>query len=297
MQFAASRPDVVRSVCQRWLLKYWTRLRGFKPMPAWKDLPVEDLSRQLDTLMFLDVVANGAEPRFRIRFLGKRIAQSYGGDFTGRFLDEAIPPAWRDNAMKTYQQGRHGTARRSTTWSILATATARSCTWSGCCCRSPANGAIAPTGVLASIETLEHRRQVRAARARQLAACGSPVAAPFGGPAVRSLSQARRVALVVVTSQLSAPPWCSKCRTAAHEAGDRAGAILRVAMLAKLERLRRQLHHAAGAGLDALEVRRGLRQHALHEEAAGDELGLEAIGAVAGSASFSCAALTISAHM
>jgi hypothetical protein len=102
MQFAASRPDAVRSVSQRWLLKEWTRLRGFKPMPLWKDVPVDELSPQLDTLMFLDVVANGAAPRFLIRFLGERIAQSYGDDFCGRFLDEAIPPAWRDNAMKTY---------------------------------------------------------------------------------------------------------------------------------------------------------------------------------------------------
>ena len=102
MQFAASRPDVVRSVSQRWLLKEWTRLRGSKPMPLWKDVPVEDLSQQLDTLMFLDVVANGSGPRFLIRFLGTRIAQSYGEDFSGRFLDEAIPPAWRENAMKTY---------------------------------------------------------------------------------------------------------------------------------------------------------------------------------------------------
>ena len=102
MEFAASRPDVVRSVSQRWLLKYWTELRGFKPMPLWKDVPVEDLTPQLDTLMFLDVVANGAGPRFLIRFLGQRIAQSYGADFCGRFLDEAIPPAWRDNAMRTY---------------------------------------------------------------------------------------------------------------------------------------------------------------------------------------------------
>jgi hypothetical protein len=91
-------------VCQRWLLKCWAHLRRQRTVPAWADLPVEDLSRQLDTLMFLDVEENGAEPRFRIRFLGKRVALSYGGDFTGRCLDEAIPPAWRDNAMITYRK-------------------------------------------------------------------------------------------------------------------------------------------------------------------------------------------------
>jgi hypothetical protein len=118
MEFAASRPDVVRSVSQRWLLKYWTRLRGFKPMPLWKDVPVEELTPQLDTLMFLDVVANGAGPRFLIRFLGQRIAQSYGADFCGRFLDEAIPPAWRDNAMQTYCQA---VARRLPVYNVVDT--------------------------------------------------------------------------------------------------------------------------------------------------------------------------------
>jgi hypothetical protein len=104
MQFITSRPDAVRSVCQRWLLKCWTHLRRRRAVPAWADLPLGDLSNQLDTLIFLDVVQNGAAPRFRIRFLGKRVALSYGGDFTGRFLDEAIPPAWRDNAMITYRK-------------------------------------------------------------------------------------------------------------------------------------------------------------------------------------------------
>jgi hypothetical protein len=110
MQFITSRPDAVHSVCQRWLLKCWTHLRRHRTVPAWNDLPVEDLSPQLDTLMFLDLVENETPPRFRIRFLGKRVALSYGGDFCGRFLDEAIPPAWRDNAMLTYRQAI--TARR-----------------------------------------------------------------------------------------------------------------------------------------------------------------------------------------
>jgi hypothetical protein len=104
MRFIKSRPDAVHSVCQRWLLKCWTHLRGHQAVPSWQRLPLEDLARQLDTLMFLDVVENGAHPRFRIRFLGKRVALSYGGDFSGRFLDEAIPPAWRDNAMITYRK-------------------------------------------------------------------------------------------------------------------------------------------------------------------------------------------------
>ena len=39
------------------------------------------------------------------------------------------------------------------------------------------------------------------------------------------------------------------------------------------ERFRRQFHDRGAAGLDAREMGRGLRQHPLHEEAAGHELG------------------------
>jgi hypothetical protein len=52
--------------------------------------------------MSLDVVDDGEAPRFRIASLGKRVTTGYGGDFTGRFLDEAIPPIWRANAIQTY---------------------------------------------------------------------------------------------------------------------------------------------------------------------------------------------------
>lgn len=104
MEFRSARPDVVWAVSQRWLLTCWDHVRASRPLPAWKDVPLDDLSRQLDTLMFLDAVADAGETRFCIRFLGRRLAESYGGDFTGRYLDEAIPPAWRENAMRTYRQ-------------------------------------------------------------------------------------------------------------------------------------------------------------------------------------------------
>ena len=45
----------------------------------------------------------------------------------------------------------------------------------------------------------------------------------------------------------------------------------------RLERLVGQFHHAGRARLDAGEVRRRFRQHALHEEARGDELGAHAL--------------------
>jgi hypothetical protein len=104
MQFQSARPDVVRSISQRWLLTSWNGIRGPHSLPTWKNLPAETLDGMAETLMFCDVVQNGEGIRFLIRHIGARIAQSYGGDFRGCYLDEALPPAWRDNALTTYRK-------------------------------------------------------------------------------------------------------------------------------------------------------------------------------------------------
>jgi hypothetical protein len=104
MQFQSARPDVVQAVNQRWLLKRWNELRNGAALPLWRDLPFEDLKRIEDTLMFCDVVADAGDQRFLIRDLGTRLAPAYGGDFRGRYLDEALPEIWRENALKTYRK-------------------------------------------------------------------------------------------------------------------------------------------------------------------------------------------------
>jgi hypothetical protein len=104
MQFRTAGPDIVWSPRQHRLLTCWAGLRAQQAVPAWSALPADDLAQQLDTLMFVDAVMDGADLRFRIRFLGSGIAASYGADYTGRFLDEAIPPAWRENALCTYRE-------------------------------------------------------------------------------------------------------------------------------------------------------------------------------------------------
>lgn len=103
LQFRTAGADIVWSATQRALLRMWADLRGRKSLPSWDDLAADELSGQRDTLMLLDAVDDDGALRFHIGTLGSRIAKGYGGDFTGRFLDEAIPPAWRDNAMQTYR--------------------------------------------------------------------------------------------------------------------------------------------------------------------------------------------------
>ena len=104
MQFMNVGPDVVQSANQRWLLNHWQRVRNGNPLPSWQDFPVDDLNRQLETLMVCDLVPDADGGRFFIQSLGKRIALSYGGDFQGRYLDEALPAIWRNNALITYRK-------------------------------------------------------------------------------------------------------------------------------------------------------------------------------------------------
>ena len=45
MNFVSSRPDVVRSSNQRWLLSYWERPRG--ALPTWEGFEAEEIERLL----------------------------------------------------------------------------------------------------------------------------------------------------------------------------------------------------------------------------------------------------------
>jgi len=102
MHFTPSRPEVVRSINQRWLLSYWNRQRGDALLPIWQGLDAEELARISDTLTFQDVVATDSGPRFLIRFHGARIGEAYGANCQGKYLDEILPEAFRQPALATY---------------------------------------------------------------------------------------------------------------------------------------------------------------------------------------------------
>jgi hypothetical protein len=102
MNFLETGPEVVQSINQRWLLNQWKHLRNGHAVPIWKHLPIDDLKRMQETVMFCELVPDSNGGRFLIRYLGERIAMSYGGDFQGWYLDEALPQTWRENALATY---------------------------------------------------------------------------------------------------------------------------------------------------------------------------------------------------
>ncbi len=105
MQFSVARPDIVRAINQRWLLKFWERHLGAHRLPQWQAVDAEDLTRMVDNLSFLDVLSVDNGLRFQIRFHGALIGRVYGSaDCRGVFLHESKPEPARAQALAPYRQ-------------------------------------------------------------------------------------------------------------------------------------------------------------------------------------------------
>jgi hypothetical protein len=105
MQFSVGRPDIVRAINHRWLLKFWTRSLGPHKLPQWQSVETENLTSISASLSFLDVTGGNGSARFMIRFHGATIAQVYGAtDCRGKYLDEVIPAARHAEGLAPYHQ-------------------------------------------------------------------------------------------------------------------------------------------------------------------------------------------------
>jgi len=106
MQFDYARPDIVRAVNQRWLLKFWTQNLAGQRVPQWQNLDVERLSGFQENLSFLDVVRDAAGGmRFLIRFHGQTIRRAYASpDGRGRYLDEVLTPQICPTGSSPYEK-------------------------------------------------------------------------------------------------------------------------------------------------------------------------------------------------
>lgn len=103
MEFAPARPDIIRAINQRWLLKFWAQHLDGTRVPRWQAVKPDDLASLADHLTLFDVTG-GAQPRFLIRFHGRLIAPVYGaGDCRGHYLDEFMRPERHDEALAPYR--------------------------------------------------------------------------------------------------------------------------------------------------------------------------------------------------
>lgn len=103
MDFVISRPDVVRSPTQRWLLKFWIRHCDGSPVPRWQTVDPKELSRASDHLGLLDVRPGDQGPRFFVRYSGAAINTANGFDSRGQHLDEVIHPQHREQGLGSYR--------------------------------------------------------------------------------------------------------------------------------------------------------------------------------------------------
>lgn len=93
MSFPVARPDVIRAINQRWLLKFWKRHLGEQRVPQWQAIEPQRLNAMSAHMSFLDVIGSGDGVRFQARFHGAAIAKICGlDDYRGRYLDEIMPP-------------------------------------------------------------------------------------------------------------------------------------------------------------------------------------------------------------
>jgi hypothetical protein len=105
MEFTQSGPDIIRSEQQRWLLNHWASLRAHAPLPLWRGLNDAEIKVPFDNLALSDVVGEYDNARFKLEFLGWRLAKSFGGmECVGMFIDDILPPPYRQAAMATYRQ-------------------------------------------------------------------------------------------------------------------------------------------------------------------------------------------------
>ncbi len=102
MQFTTARPDAIRAINQRWLLKFRTEHFDGARVPRRQAVKADDIASMADNLSFLDVI-RGKPTRFLIRFHGRAVVRVYGSsDCRGRHLDEFLPAAGRNWALAPY---------------------------------------------------------------------------------------------------------------------------------------------------------------------------------------------------
>jgi hypothetical protein len=69
---------------------HWLAKRGGKRVPARADIDPVEIHRFLPNIFMMDVIDGGR--RFRYRLVGTAVGNALG-DYSGRYVDEALPPA------------------------------------------------------------------------------------------------------------------------------------------------------------------------------------------------------------
>lgn len=82
------------------LLTFWDHLRGDRPAPSRSDFTPADLKHWLGNINLVDLEPSG----IRVRLHGTMCVMYDGADFTGRYLQEVIPPEVLDVVVAPYRE-------------------------------------------------------------------------------------------------------------------------------------------------------------------------------------------------
>ena len=84
--------NIVKSIKQRQLTRYWERLRGDHLLPLWSQVDRAEIAASRDNLCVMDI-KHGQSVRYCIREHGDKLAEYYGSACAGRHLDDFMTPA------------------------------------------------------------------------------------------------------------------------------------------------------------------------------------------------------------
>jgi hypothetical protein len=88
------------------IVAWWNTARGTRAMPARADFLPEDLApwwRYMNLLAVEPLNGDGTGHRYRYVYSGLKPMEYNGGDFTGRTIDEALPPRMYAPANAVYR--------------------------------------------------------------------------------------------------------------------------------------------------------------------------------------------------
>jgi len=108
LTFESANPSVVKSIKQRDLLNTWLRLyAGPQRMPRVEDYQPERVADEIPDMVYLTVEAARRPPRVMIESEGSRMAEAYGNNGNGRYLDEYLGTAMASVIMPIYYECIH----------------------------------------------------------------------------------------------------------------------------------------------------------------------------------------------
>ena len=103
MPVTSAAASIVRSVLQRDMLNTWLRLLGRdNRLPAIEEFHFDRIEDERPDLVYFEIVYGSGDPRFKVRYEGRRLAEAFGKTGEGRYLEDVLGPKLVPITMPIY---------------------------------------------------------------------------------------------------------------------------------------------------------------------------------------------------